>query len=333
MTPSLFAGTDAPDEYSLWSLSLDDVKIRQRLDKHRREFITKKDFEWLARQGMNAVRIPVGYWIFGDELPIVPHEPYDPAIEYLDRAFQWAEATGIKVVVSLHGAPGSQNGEMHSGRQGKADWHTDPANVQQTLAVVQKLAERYAGSPALLGISLLNEPAKNIPRKILKQYYKQAYILVRKACGPQVWVIINDIYHPRRWNWSVRWPLHKGVCFDTHQYQIYKSWQKSMSLGSHIWWTRSVVRGLLAWLRMHHPVVVGEWSAALDARSMADVPKAGISQAYTAYLKAQLRVYEAQDGWFYWSYKTEATQFDSFDPWNFRMLREQGVFPAKSEMR
>ena len=46
MTPRLFAGTDAKDEYSF--MQTPDAK--EKINKHRDTFITEDDFRWLAEQ-------------------------------------------------------------------------------------------------------------------------------------------------------------------------------------------------------------------------------------------------------------------------------------------
>ena len=38
------------------------------------------------------------------------------------------------------------------------NWDSTPAYVAQSVALIGQLAQRYAGSPALLGFGLLNEP-------------------------------------------------------------------------------------------------------------------------------------------------------------------------------
>lgn len=56
---------------------------------------------------LNHVRIPIGYWAF----EVGPGEPYITGqLPYLQKAISWAGTYGIKVIVDLHGAPGSQNG-------------------------------------------------------------------------------------------------------------------------------------------------------------------------------------------------------------------------------
>jgi hypothetical protein len=56
---------------------------------------------------LNHVRIPIGYWAYD----VGPSEPYiSGQHNYLLKAIAWAATYNLKVIVDLHGAPGSQNG-------------------------------------------------------------------------------------------------------------------------------------------------------------------------------------------------------------------------------
>ncbi|MBR5731941.1 MAG: beta-glucosidase, partial [Lachnospiraceae bacterium] len=84
MSPALFAGTDAEDEYYL-PRQLSPEVYEARIRQHRSEYISERDFATIRRIGINTVRIPVPYFIFGDR------EPFIGCIEELDKAFNWAE--------------------------------------------------------------------------------------------------------------------------------------------------------------------------------------------------------------------------------------------------
>ncbi len=76
ITPSLFAGLAATDETTYCAeLGLDEAT--RRLHHHWQTFITRDDFAWLARTGINAVRLPVGHWLFGPDYPY--HRSYGSA--------------------------------------------------------------------------------------------------------------------------------------------------------------------------------------------------------------------------------------------------------------
>ena len=81
MSPELFAGTSAEDEFHLCS-ELSEIAKHERFKVHRDAYITDRDFAYLARRNIELVRIPVPFSIFGD------YEPYVGCIEYLDKAFK-----------------------------------------------------------------------------------------------------------------------------------------------------------------------------------------------------------------------------------------------------
>src|SRR5579871_5664108 len=132
MNPASYAGAKAEDEYSL-CLELGKERATSALRKHRETWITAEDFKWIAARGLNAVRIPVGYWVLEDNPPFIS------GAATLDWAFMTAKENGIGVLLDLHGVPGSQNGWDHSGRAGALGWHTSKENIAHSLRVVEDL--------------------------------------------------------------------------------------------------------------------------------------------------------------------------------------------------
>jgi glucan 1,3-beta-glucosidase len=317
MTPSLFEGTDAIDEYS-YSQKV-GAGFTKKLKDHRSTFITRADFAWLQLHGIKAVRLPVGYWVFGGE------EPYEPTIDYVDMAFKWGEETGIKILIDMHGAPGSQNGQDHSGKSGGIKWHKDEANIIKTLDVITKLTERYKDSSSLLGIELLNEPSWKIPRRKLLKYYTAAYQTIRARLGGDIWIVFSDNFRPRRWKRKLRRPEFTGMYIDRHEYQIFSKKDRRMDILSHLKRTLAAVPKELARARRYHPVIIGEWSLALDPSPMRELNEMQLDAAMRMYGSAQLYAYEGSSAWFYWSYKTEYG-----GPWSYRDCVEKGWLPKLS---
>lgn len=103
MNPALFDGTTADDEYYL-PTQLDPAVYEARIRTHRAEYINERDFATIKSWGLNSVRIPVPYFIFGDRAPFIG------CIDELDKAFNWAEKYGLTILIDLHTAPMSQNG-------------------------------------------------------------------------------------------------------------------------------------------------------------------------------------------------------------------------------
>ena len=151
MNPALFEGTDAEDEYYL-ARRLSREVYEARIKIHRSEYITERDFVTIKSWGLNTVRIPVPYFIFGDR------EPFIGCVEELDKAFCWAERYGLQILIDLHTAPYGQNGFDNGGICGVCKWSQMPEEVDFVLSVLERLAERYGQRTGLWGIEIINEP-------------------------------------------------------------------------------------------------------------------------------------------------------------------------------
>ena len=136
MKPGIFAASGEADEIWLHRATK-SAELEALLTRHRDTYITEADFRNIAAHGCNLVRIPVPYFVFGD----VPGHP--GCTEYLDRAFDWAERTGLKILIDLHTVPGSQNGFDNGGLTGVVRWHRSPRAVAYALDVLVRLARWY----------------------------------------------------------------------------------------------------------------------------------------------------------------------------------------------
>lgn len=136
------------------SATLGKDEMQSRMQQHWSTWVTEADFSEIASLGLNLVRIPIGYW----SVTPLDGDPYvQGAYEYLGKAIGWAASNGIKVMIDLHGAPGSQNGFDNSGCKGPIEW-TQGDTVDQTLKALNKIRDDHASNPAVASIELLNEP-------------------------------------------------------------------------------------------------------------------------------------------------------------------------------
>lgn len=315
IAPSLYDGLEAQDEYSLCE-ELGENKD-ERLEAHRKTFITYDDFKWIREHGFDTVRIPVPHWVFGDV------EPYVACLKYLDFAFEAALEHGLNVVIDLHTAPGSQNGEEHSGQKGKVEWHTDNANIEQTINLLDKLALRYGSAPNLVGLELLNEPSSKIPHQTLVDFYKQGYKIVRPHLRPQTTVIFNDAFRPMDWNNDFP-ASYKNIIMDMHLYQSFSNEDKKMNMRQHIQKAFREWDDLISNIQQNIPVMVGEWSLGLDNHALAGHDAYEFDLAMKAYAAAQIYTFDKTKGWFYWTYKTE-----NMDGWSLQKAIQYGWIKAQ----
>lgn len=166
MNPSLFSCAAGPKAAELdvangWE---NPKSARAVLEKHWDTWITEDDFAWLQRIGINTVRIPIGYWSLGASYcQGTPFEQvssvYERSWPRVLRAISWASKHNIGVLIDLHGAPGSQNGQSHSGTSdGQANLFHNDNNVQKTIDVLTYLTRQLTPISNIVGIQILNEP-------------------------------------------------------------------------------------------------------------------------------------------------------------------------------
>jgi glucan 1,3-beta-glucosidase len=202
ITPSIFDSLDQSldivDEYTLTErLPLEAPHI---LRQHWETWTRFEDFQKIASAGFNVVRIPIGYWAYDNA-----GSPYVSGADvYLQRAMEWARTTvpPLKVVIDLHGAPGSQNGYDNSGQRTKTPtWLTDGgvsgATAYQTLCALDILGSIYAQpmyESVVIGIELINEPQGwRLNRQDLSDFYHEGFGRVRNYNEKTV-VVLSDAF-------------------------------------------------------------------------------------------------------------------------------------------
>jgi glucan 1,3-beta-glucosidase len=343
MTPSLFDGLQATDE-TTWCAEM-GASATERLKQHWNSFITRDDFAWLHERGINAVRIPLGHWIFGPDYPYHrsygsnPHPFVKGGIEVLDRAFAWADEFQLKIVLDLHAAPGCQNGFDNGGIKDVCEWHTDDQYREHSLNVLERLAERYHGQPGLHAIEVLNEPRWDVPTDYLKSYNQDAYQRIRRYCkAEQVSVVFHDGFRPfEQYLGFMQPPEFSNVVFDIHRYQCFERCDIDSDIYTHVhkasgqWKTEA--DAIIEQLGL--PAYCGEWSLGLDLKVVSLWAEGPFNHAlesmdgfqkdiaYRGYAAAQLLTFEKYLGWFFWSYKTETTP-----AWCFRECVARGWLPS-----
>lgn len=276
MSPQLFSGVEADDEYYL-PQDLSETEYEARINMHRANFITEADFLRISKLGLDKVRIPVPYFIFGD----VP--PFLGAIEYLDKAFNWAEHYEIQILIDLHTVPGSQNGFDNGGITGVLNWAQHPEKIKFSLSVLTRLTERYGNRRGLYGIEVLNEPAtqdmyelmmkrfkardpelskENAPIsfEFLYQFYRQAYNQIRSILPIDKVIMFHDGFDISKWEKFFKENKFENVVLDTHHYLMIAELETgSLNLDSYRKYMTKVGDEISA-VQKFVPVIVGEWS-------------------------------------------------------------------------
>lgn len=332
MSSELFYGLpeDVEDEMAFYEeLSRDEAK--QRLFMHRNYFIQERDFQHIKNMGLNLVRIPVPHFIFGDCSQGIG------CIQYLDRAFDWAEKYELKILIDLHTAPDSQNGFDNGGLSGVIKWHKKSENIEFELSVIERLAQRYCERKALYGIELLNEPVSQemlntingrykarhkeqaegsepIPIEQLKAFYEEGYKRVRKYCDKNIAVVIHDNFNLDQWEDFMPQKIYENVVIDTHMYLfMLEQKMKEKSLKNYEPLIREEFGKRLEKAQKYHPVIVGEWCIANKSEEIKNAREEEKPQLYQKIGKWEMEAWEHCDGWIFWSYKLHTRGRNDWD--------------------
>ena len=345
MLPELFEGTGAEDEVWL-NRKMNSAELKEKMKEHRDTFITEQDFAFIKEQGIWLLRIPVPYFIFGDR------PPFNGCVEYLDKAFDWAEKYGLQILIDLHTVPGSQNGYDNGGLTGVCKWCKNPEEAEFALTVLERLAKRYGQREGLYGIEVLNESisflvyatapstgkavdkeeAKGsgyVPLPFLENFYRNAYRRLRKILPENKTIVFHDGFRLRHWGKFFRKEHMKNVVLDTHIYifamesfvPIHMPWVYQIYIKSQ--------QRLIERIQRDVPVVVGEWcicnkyaEKAVSGKSAEESSDRSARAAaqdelrkkrYLEIAAMQLQAWESGAGWIYWSYQFKPNRKEPLD--------------------
>jgi glucan endo-1,6-beta-glucosidase len=87
---------------------LGQAQANSAFQTHWDSWITQADIAQMQSYGLNAIRVPVGYWMM-ESLVYADSEHFPQGgITYLERLCGWASDAGFYIIIDLHGAPGAQ---------------------------------------------------------------------------------------------------------------------------------------------------------------------------------------------------------------------------------
>ncbi|KAH8556366.1 glycoside hydrolase superfamily [Umbelopsis sp. PMI_123] len=304
------------------------LEAREALEEHWRTYITEADFEWMQSIGINAVRIPIGYWVAGQEYMIGDFKRfqgvYDSAWARLLTVIDMAGRHNIGVLIDLHGAPGGQNGDTHCGvSTHKAELLNSNYYMDTALQVLTRLAKELAPINHVIGLQVLNEP---IDHPHLVSFYEKAYQAIRSV-HPDIMlpIYIGDAWNIQKYSaWLAKSDM-KFVVIDTHQYFCHMPADHAKSVEQHIKDVQTNISSQLQFSanNVTGNVIVGEWSVVLNGKSI-EKSKRHDAEAMKSFGQVQQRVFDENcAGWFYWNYRTN----DDGWYWSFRYCVRNSVMP------
>jgi len=292
---------------------------------HRETHITKADFERVRSFGLNAVRLPFGYWVITEPRS---KEPYvGPALEYVDRAVAWAEELGLQIVLDLHGCPGGESPEAPCGRRQRPEsrWHWKDWDFKASLKILQFLAKRYKSYSCVTGIAVCNEPCGVIPANALISYYSRAVDTIRKAGMDQnqVAVVLPVFQRPEgeeafiaKWAKTTQ-GRHRNIAFDVHCYHCFENQFHGKTFAEQL---RAVEENSKMFER--YPMVAGEWALCLGRATWCTCGDMDEDTVISIFGAQQMEAFRnASHGSFFWNWKEDPEDKE----WNFQAAQELGL--------
>jgi aryl-phospho-beta-D-glucosidase BglC (GH1 family) len=228
------------------------------LDAFARAWITDADLAWLASQGFNLVRVPLGYRALLENSDAEPLQELRWNERSWDR-IQWlldaCEAHGIYAVVDLQESPGG-----HNDYSGEAHLYDDPAMQELTLELWGELVDRFGDEPAVAAWSLLAEPFSAPSSEARDAMYDRLHDQIRAAGDDHLLVIHDgfqgmwDLPDPADMGWT-------GVVYSTHLFEWGADSREDYDALTEVW--RTLLGG--AQEGQGVPYFIGSWSVMEDA--------------------------------------------------------------------
>ncbi|KAI9726002.1 MAG: hypothetical protein M1834_009450 [Cirrosporium novae-zelandiae] len=347
MVSDMFSGDAswASDEWTFDQTS----EAESALQKHWSTYFTEADVQTLKAAGINALRIPIGFWAYDNS-----GTPYlKGADAWLEKAIGWARAANMKVWVDCHGSPGSQNGYDNSGHAGEVTWQQGD-NLNRSISVLKTMAKKYGSveyADTVAAIEIVNEPISwgNNSFETTQEWAEQAYYAIKAvATNKNLMVVTHDSFQQPSTSWgSVAATLNVnnssrlfGV--DTHLYQVFEDADNTLNQAGHIQEACGWATDLTA-ANDQFPTFVGEWSPATNICVNSDgtttngtscstdgcqCESADVSdwndnmvEQVRRFVEAQLDVFESStSGYFMWSW-------DGPGAWSFKDGIQYGFIP------
>ena len=249
--------------------------------EYRERYITEDDLRFIARTGINSIRIPLHYKFFLSN--------QGEGFRLLDRVVGWATNYRLYVILDLHCAPGGQTGSNIDDSWGYPWLYESQTDQELTIEIWERIASHYRNNATIIGYDLLNEPIPHFPE--LRQYNSQLEPLYKRITAGIRTVDQNHVVILGGAQWDSNFEVF-GRPFDTNLvYTFHKYWTAP---------TEAVIKPYLDF-RDHYevPIWLGEFGENKEA-----------------WIRDFVKVVEKNEvGWAFWPYKKMDSD-SSFVSWS-----------------
>ena len=256
---SWMSSTDAKDQKTINEVLKERFGkegLNSLLEHYENAYLTIEDINNFKELGMSVIRVPFTYMNFyeknGDEWYLKSN-----AFDKLDWIIDECSTRGIYVILDLHGAFGSQNGQDHSGevidKVENVIFYKDNNLKLLTLQLWKEVASRYKNNPAVAGYDALNEPGEKAgtTKSYHWDYYDEIYKTIRSVDPDHIIIFescwgANDLPDPKKYGWT-------NIVYEFHHYV----WDAQKNLDGQ----KSAAESLIQSLKIFKvPIYIGEFT-------------------------------------------------------------------------
>ena len=184
-------------------------------------YVTRKDIDFIARQGANTIRLPFNYKLFTDEDYMGQTGPKD-GFERIDSVVSWCKANNLYLILDMHDCPGGQTGDNIDDGYGYPWLFENEQSQQLFCSIWREIAERYRQETTILGYELMNEPIahyfanRDSLYQLLQPLYKRAVKAIREVDSNHI-ILLGGAH----WN-SFFWMLDDASYDDKLMYTCHR---------------------------------------------------------------------------------------------------------------
>jgi aryl-phospho-beta-D-glucosidase BglC (GH1 family) len=275
---SKLAGTQTEIRSKITDL-IGEVNCQKFYNSYLNNMITKRDIDSLKVWGFNSVRLPLHYNLFTlpieKELVAGQNTWIKTGFELTDKLLSWCREDKIYLILDLHAAPGGQGNDRPIADVDTTKPHLweSEANLQKTIALWKKLAERYSNEQWIGGYDLINETNYKMEgNEPLKKLFLAITMEIRKVDKNHIIFI-------------------EGNKFANDHTGLTPPWDNNMAYSFHKYWNATTLETIQKFIDLRDKFNVPLWMGESGENN-------------NEWYKAAINLFESNNiGWSWWTLK------------------------------
>lgn len=161
--------------------SLGQEQANDAFAKHWESWTTQDDIAEIVGNGLNTIRIPVGYWLKEDLVDKDSEHFPQGGLDYVKKLCGWASDAGLYIIMDLHGAPAAQTPKnAFTGQMAPDAGFYEDKQYERALQWLDWMTDLIHKTDDFRNVGMLelvNEPVQDEDKasSMREKYYPQAW--------------------------------------------------------------------------------------------------------------------------------------------------------------